>query len=72
MVEKSFVMAIILYDLHCKPFNFHDLIFCTFLYNISYENVVLDQDKNFNLISLIILITCWLDNLWIFWGEVTC
>ena len=33
---------------------------------------MLDQDKNFNLISLINLITCWLDNLWIFWGEVTC
>ena len=26
LVEKSFVMAIILYDLHCKPFNFQDLI----------------------------------------------
>ena len=31
---------------------------------------MLDQDKNFLLISLIILITCLLDNVWISWGEV--
>ena len=33
---------------------------------------MLDQDDNFYLISLSILITCMLDGLWIFWGEVTC
>ena len=33
LVEKSFVMAIILYDLHYKPFNFQDLIFAHFLMN---------------------------------------
>ena len=26
LVEKSSVVAIILYDLHCKHFNFQDLI----------------------------------------------
>ena len=31
---------------------------------------MLDQDKNFLLISVIILITCLLDNVWISWGEV--
>ena len=31
---------------------------------------MLDQDKNFLLISLIILITCLLDNVWISWGEI--
>ena len=38
---------------------------------ICYKNLVLDQDDNFNLISLSILITCLLDNVWILWGEVT-
>ena len=33
---------------------------------------MLDQDKNFFLISLSILITHLLDNVWILWGEVTC
>ena len=37
---------------------------------ISYENLVLDQD-NFYLIILSILITCFLDNVWIWYGEVT-
>ena len=37
----------------------------------TYENLVLDQD-NFYLISLNILITCLLDNVWILLGEVTC
>ena len=39
-----------------------------FLYvslKISYENLVLNQNKNFYLISLSILITCLLDNVWI-------
>ena len=31
---------------------------------------MLDQDKNFLLISLIIFITCLLDNEWISWGEI--
>ena len=31
---------------------------------------MLDQDKNFLLISLIILITCLLDNVRISWGEI--
>ena len=31
---------------------------------------MLDQDNNFYLISLSILITCLLDNLWILLGEV--
>ena len=33
---------------------------------------MLDQDKNFFPISLSILITHLLDNVWILWGEVTC
>ena len=37
---------------------------------ISYENLVLDQ-HNFYL-SLSILITCLLNNVWIVWGEATC
>ena len=32
---------------------------------MSYKNLVLDRDNNFNLISLSILITCLLDNVWI-------
>ena len=39
---------------------------------ISCENLVLDQDNNLYLISLSILITCLLDNVWILKGEVTC
>ena len=38
---------------------------------IIYENLVLNQDKNFYLISFSILITCLLDNLRRLWGEVT-
>ena len=37
---------------------------------ISYENLVLDQ-HNFYL-SLSILITCLLNNVWIVWGEAMC
>ena len=33
---------------------------------------MLDQDNNFNLISLSILITCLLDKVWILLGEVPC
>ena len=33
---------------------------------------MLDQDINFYLISLSLLITCLLDNVWILLGEVTC
>ena len=33
---------------------------------ISYENLVLDQNDNFSQISLSILITCLMDNVWIF------
>ena len=32
---------------------------------MSYKNLVLDRDNNFNLISLSILITCSLDTVWI-------
>ena len=32
---------------------------------MSYKNLVLDRDNNFNLISLSIPITCSLDNVWI-------
>ena len=39
---------------------------------ISCENVFLDQDNNFNLISLSILITCLQDNIQILWEEVIC
>ena len=31
---------------------------------IKYENLLLDQDNNFFLISLSFLITCLLDNVW--------
>ena len=37
---------------------------------ISYKNLVLNQD-NFYLIILSILITCFLDNVWIWYEEVT-
>ena len=36
----------------------------------SYKNLVLDQDNHFYLISLSILSTCLLDNVWILKGEV--
>ena len=32
--------------------------------------LVVDQDNNFYLISLNILITCLLDNVWMLWREV--
>ena len=32
---------------------------------------MLNQDNNFYLISLSILVTCLLDNVWISWGEET-
>ena len=38
---------------------------------ISYDEFVSDQDNNFYLISLNILITCLLCNVWILQGEVT-
>ena len=38
---------------------------------INYENSVFDQEKNSYLLSLSILITCVLDNVWILKGEVT-
>ena len=38
---------------------------------VSYEICVNCQDSNFYLISLSILITCLLDNVWISWGKVT-
>ena len=52
-----------------SPFNSQDLIVNSPLWvlhislKISYENLVLDQDNNFYLISLNILISCLLDNL---------
>ena len=52
-----------------SPFNSQDLIVNSPLWllhislKISYENLVLDQDNNFYLISLNILISCFLDNL---------
>ena len=39
---------------------------------ISWENLVVDQDNNLYLISLNILMTYLLDNVWILLGEVTC
>ena len=39
---------------------------------VSFENLVIDQDKKLYLLSLSILITCLLDNVWILKGEVTC
>ena len=39
---------------------------------IGCKNLVFDQvNKNSYLMSLSILITCLLDNVWILWGEVT-
>ena len=38
---------------------------------IIYENLVLNQDKNFYLMSLSILVTSLLDNVRRLWGEVT-
>ena len=42
------------------------MINMTFL-QVIYEKLVLDNDNNFSLISLTILITCLLDNVWM--GE---
>ena len=39
---------------------------------VSYKNLVLDKGNNFHLISLSILITCLLGNVWILKGEVRC
>ena len=39
---------------------------------INHENLVLDQDTIFSLIIFCILITCLLDKVWTFLGEVTC
>ena len=61
-----------------QPFNSQDLIVSSplsLLYislYISLESLVWDQDNNFYLISLSILITFLLDNVWILKGEVTC
>ena len=44
------------------------MINMTFL-QVIYEKLVLDNDNNFSLISLTILITCLLDNVWILMGE---
>ena len=60
------------------PFNSQDLIVNSPLQLllisllISQENLVLDQDNNFYLIHLSILITCLLNNEWIIQGEFTC
>ena len=50
----------------------YPLVTTNFLVYIGYENLVLDQKNNFNLISLIIPITNLLDIVWIFQGEITC
>ena len=58
---------------HWNPL--HDLIINSQIYQISleisYENLLIDQDNNFYPISPSSLITCLLDNLWILLGEVT-
>ena len=41
-------------------------------FEISCNNLVLDQDNNFYLICLSFLITFLLDNVWILQGEATC
>ena len=54
-----------------KPFNFHDLIDDSPLYMVHYslyvcyKKLFLDQDNNFYLISLSILITGLQNNVWI-------
>ena len=61
-----------------KPFKSQDLIVNSpfqlqhISLKISYENLVLDQDNNLQLISLSILIICGQVNVWILLGEVTC
>ena len=60
-----------------KPFNFQDLIVNSLLellcisFKLILENLVLDQDNNFYLISISILISCWLENVCLLEGEVT-
>ena len=59
-------------NVHSREISFQDLIVNSPLWllhislQISYENLVLDQDNSFYLISLNILITCLLNNVWIF------
>ena len=60
-----------------SPFNSQDLIVKSPLWllhislKLSYENLVLDQDNNFYLISLSILITCLLEKIRLSLREVT-
>ena len=53
-----------------KPFNYQDLIHISL--SISYRNLMLEQDNNLYLMSLSILITCLLHNVWMLEGEVIC
>ena len=50
----------------CQPFNSHISL------EVSCEDFMLDQDDNFYLISLSILVTCLSDNIWILLGDNTC
>ena len=58
-------------NVRSREISFQDLIVNSPLWllhislQISYENLVLDQDNSFYLISLNILITCLLNNVWI-------
>ena len=53
-----------------KPFNYQDLIHISL--SISYRNLMLEQDNNLYLMSLSVLITCLLHNVWMLEGEVIC
>ena len=61
----------------CLPLNPKDLTVNSPLWlihislQVSFKNLMSDQDNNFYLTSLIILITCLLANVWILEREVT-
>ena len=64
-------VALTLHMATCKPLNSQDLTVNSpfqllhISLEISYDNLVLDQDNNFYLISLNILVTFLLDTVWI-------
>ena len=61
-----------------KTLNFYDpninspLQLLQIFLSVSHGNLVLDQDNNFYLISFSILVSYFLDDVWIFQREVKC
>ena len=60
------------FDLGVKELTPKFWLFIPPLSELVTRNLVLDQDKNFYLMSLNVLITCLLDKVWRWQEEVTC